>query len=110
MLVCTSRPINFIETEFTDSHGHKRKTQPAQHGRSARKHEVCKLWPGLRGIGQECAHGDPTYIGVPASAMRENLPQFWTTPFSEASTHAKQKHWVWCPNQDRLQNTALTQP
>jgi hypothetical protein len=26
--------------------------------------------------------------------MRENLPQFWTTPFSEASTHAKQKHWL----------------
>ena len=61
-------------------------------GAQPRKHEVCKLWPG-RGIGQECAHGDPTYTGVPGLAMRENLPQFWTTPLSEASTHATQKHW-----------------
>ena len=79
----------------------------------SRKHSVSmrcvsSTWP--RRIGQECAHGNPTYNGVPASAMRENLPQFWTTPFSEASTHAQQKHWVWCPNQHRLQNTHSRSP
>ena len=53
----------------------------------------CVSFGLARGIGQECAHGDPTYTGVPGLAMRENLPQFWTTPLSEASTHATQKHW-----------------
>ena len=70
----------------------------------------CVSFGLARGIGQECAHGDPTYTGVPGLAMRENLPQFWTTPFSEASTHAQQKHWVWCPNQHRLQNTHSRSP
>jgi hypothetical protein len=43
--------------------------------------------------------------------MRENLPQFWTTPFSEASTHAQQTETLGVVSKPaQVTKHTLTQP